>query len=111
MPGSPWENAFIESCNTRLRDELRNGEVFYSLAEARIVIENWHRDDNTVRRHGSLGFKPPAPEIFIPMAPAWVPAHPPPSAPTRTPTPTLNERSTWTPHWGPIAGPDRKIVR
>jgi transposase InsO family protein len=65
-PGSPWENGFIESFNARLRDELLNGEIFYSLNEARIIIEAWRRHYNTVRPHGSLGYKPPAPEVFIP---------------------------------------------
>jgi putative transposase len=64
--GSPWENGFIESFNARLRDELLDGEIFYSLAEARIVIESWRRHYNTERPHGSLGYKPPAPEVFIP---------------------------------------------
>jgi putative transposase len=67
-PDSPWENGFIESFNARLRDELLNGEIFYSLAEARIIIESWRRHYNCVRPHGSLGYKPPAPEVFIPAA-------------------------------------------
>ncbi len=66
MPGSPWENGFIESFNARLRDELLDGEIFYSLAEARIIIESWRRHYNTVRPHGSIGYKPPAPEVFVP---------------------------------------------
>ena len=65
-PGSPWENGFIESFNARLRDELLDGEIFYSLAEAKIVIESWRRHYNAVRPHGSLGYKPPAPEVFVP---------------------------------------------
>lgn len=65
-PGSPRENGFIESFNARLRDELLDGEIFYSLAEAKIVIESWRRHYNTVRPHGSLGYKPPAPEVFVP---------------------------------------------
>ena len=65
-PGSPWENGFIESFNARLRDELLDGEIFYSLNEARVVIESWRRHYNTERPHGSLGYKPPAPEVFIP---------------------------------------------
>jgi putative transposase len=65
-PGSPWENGFVESFNARLRDELLNGEIFYSLNEAKIVIENWRRHYNTQRPHGSLGYKPPAPEVFVP---------------------------------------------
>lgn len=65
-PGSPWENGFIESFNARLRDELLDGEIFYSLAEARIVIESWRRHYNTMRPHSSLGYRPPAPEVFVP---------------------------------------------
>jgi putative transposase len=63
--GSPWENGFIESFNARLRDELLDGEIFYSMAEAKIVIESWRRHYNTVRPLGSLGYKPPAPEVFV----------------------------------------------
>ncbi len=65
-PGSPWENGFIESFNARLRDELLDGEIFYWLKEAKIVIESWRRHYNTLRPHGSLGYKPPAPEVFVP---------------------------------------------
>ena len=56
-PGSPWENGYCESFNSKLRDELLNGEVFYSLAEARIVIESWRQHYNTLRPHSSLGYK------------------------------------------------------
>jgi putative transposase len=55
----------------RLRDELLNGEIFYSLREAQIVIESWRRHYNTIRPHASLGFKPPAPEVFLPAFAAW----------------------------------------
>jgi hypothetical protein len=65
--GSPWENGYIESFNARLRDELLSGEIFYSLKEAQILIEQWRRHYNTVRPHSALGFRPPAPETFIPM--------------------------------------------
>jgi transposase InsO family protein len=65
-PGSPSENGFIESFNARLRDELLDGEIFYSLAEARIVIESWRRHYNATRPHASLRYKPPAPQIFMP---------------------------------------------
>jgi len=54
--GSPWENGFIESFNARLRDELLDGEIFYSLAEAKIVIESWRRHYNTERPHASLEY-------------------------------------------------------
>lgn len=66
-PGSPWENGYVESFNARFRDELLNGEIFYSLREAQIVIETWRRHDNTVRPHSALGYRPPAPETVIPM--------------------------------------------
>ena len=84
-PGSPWENGYIESFNARLRDELLDGEIFYTLAEARIIIESWRRFYNTLRPHGSLGYRPPAPEVFISAnarAPALCqPASPPVLAP------------------------------
>ena len=71
-PGSPWENGFVESFNARLRDELLNGEIFYSLAEARVIIEAWRRHFNAVRPHASLGYRAPAPEVFVPaLAGAW----------------------------------------
>ena len=66
-PGSPWENGFIESFNARLRDELLNGEIFYSLKEAQILIEHWRKHYNTRRPHSSLGYRPPAPETIIPL--------------------------------------------
>src|SRR5262249_42198908 len=56
--GSPWENGYIESFNARLRDELLNGEIFYTLREAQIVIESWRRHYNTIRPHASIGYKP-----------------------------------------------------
>jgi hypothetical protein len=66
-PGSPCESGFIESFNARLRDELLDGEMFYTLAEAKIVVERWWRHFNTVCPHGSLGHKPPAPEVSVPV--------------------------------------------
>jgi len=66
-PGSPWENGYCESFNARFRDELLNGEIFYSLREAQIVIEQWRRHYNTKRPHSALGYRPPAPESIIPM--------------------------------------------
>ncbi|MCO5058361.1 MAG: IS3 family transposase [Rhizobiaceae bacterium] len=68
-PGSPWENGYCESFNSKLRDELLNGEIFYSLAEAKVIIEAWRRYYNTERPHSSLGYKPPAPEALIWPAP------------------------------------------
>ena len=60
-PGSPWENGFNESFNGKLRDEYLNGELFYTLAEAKILIERWRREYNEFRPHSSLGYRPPAP--------------------------------------------------
>jgi transposase InsO family protein len=80
-PGSPWENGFIESFNARLRDELLDGEIFYSLKEAKVVIESWRRHDNTLRPHGSLGYKPPAPEVFVPAMSARAAQQTQPPAP------------------------------
>ena len=67
-PGSPWENGYCESFNARFRDELLNGEVFYTLQEAQIIIEQWRRHYNTIRPHSALGYRPPAPETIVPMA-------------------------------------------
>ena len=68
-PGSPWENGYCESFNSKLRDELINGEIFYSLAEAKVIIEAWRRYYNTERPHSSLGYRPPAPETIVWPAP------------------------------------------
>ena len=68
-PGSPWENGYCESFNARFRDELLNGEVFYTLKEAQIIIEQWRRHYNTIRPHSALGYRPPAPETIIPIDP------------------------------------------
>jgi putative transposase len=64
-PGSPWENGYNESFNGKLRDELLNGEIFYSLKEAQVLIEQWRRHYNEVRPHSSLGYKPPAPKAIV----------------------------------------------
>ena len=63
-PGSPWENGYNESFNGKLRDELLNGEIFYTLEEAKIMIERWRVHYNTIRPHTSLGYRPPAPETI-----------------------------------------------
>ena len=54
-PGSPWENGYNESFNGKLRDELLNGEIFYTLKEAQVLIEHWRQHYNTIRPHSSLG--------------------------------------------------------
>ena len=68
-PGSPWENGYCESFNSKLRDELLDGEIFYSLAEAKVIIEAWRRYYNTERPHSSLGYRPPVPEAVVWPAP------------------------------------------
>lgn len=67
-PGSPWENGYCESFNGKLRDELLNGEIFYTLKEAMILIEQWRVHYNTVRPHSSLGYRPPAPQATMAKA-------------------------------------------
>jgi putative transposase len=65
-PGSPWENGYNESFNGKLRDELLNMEVFYTLAEAEVLVEQWRCHYNTIRPHSSLNYQPPAPETILP---------------------------------------------
>ena len=65
-PGSPWENGYIESFNGKLRDELLNGEIFYTLKEAKVLVERWREHYNTARPHSSLGYRPPAPQTITP---------------------------------------------
>ncbi len=87
-PGSPWENGYCESFNSKLRDELLKGEIFYTLREAKIVIESWRRHYNTARPHSSLGYKPPAPEAVLWPAAQSQPA--PPATPTVAPRPIIH---------------------
>lgn len=82
---SPWENGYNESFNGKLRDELLNGEVFYTLAEARVLVEAWRRHYNTQRPHSSLGYRPPAPDTVPP------PRGPSGSAVLRLPDPLADE--------------------
>ena len=67
-PGSPWENGYIESFNGKLRDELLDREIFTTLEEAKVLIEQWRREYNQVRPHSSLGYRPPAPEAIMTVA-------------------------------------------
>ncbi len=68
MLASPWENGYNEIFNGRLRDELLNGEVFYTLKEAQIIIELWRHHYNHIRPHSSLGYRPPVPITHIDKA-------------------------------------------
>ena len=88
MPGSPWENGSCESFNSKLRDELLDGEIFYSLKEAQIVIEEWRQHYNTVRPHSSMGYKPPAPEAILWPAAQTGPASP--ATPAVAPRPVMH---------------------
>lgn len=65
-PGSPWENGYVESFNSKLRDEFLNREILYTLKEAQILIEWWRRHYNTLRPHSSLGYRSPAPKSILP---------------------------------------------
>jgi len=93
-PGSPWENGFCESFNSKLRDEFLSGELFYSMKELRVLAERWRVHYNTVRPHSSLGYRPPASE-------AWM---------TSTTCHTLHRSdlrgqcATLTPHWHKTSG-------
>jgi len=87
-PGSPWENGYCESFNSKLRDELLNMEIFSSLNEAKVLIEGWRRHYNTQRPHSSLGYRPPAPEAFLWPAPQSPPA--PPATPALAPRPIMH---------------------
>jgi transposase InsO family protein len=64
-PGSPWENGYIESFNGKMRDELLNREIFTTLVEAKVLINQWKEEYNQVRPHSSLGYRPPAPEAIL----------------------------------------------
>jgi transposase InsO family protein len=67
-PGSPWENGYIESFNGKMRDELLNRELFDTIAEAKVLVGRWRVEYNQVRPHSSLGYRPPAPEVIIPLS-------------------------------------------
>jgi transposase InsO family protein len=77
-PGSPWENGYNESFNGKLRDELLNGEIFYTLHEARVLIEWYRQEYNHIRPHSALGYRPPAPEATLPWGAGSAPLRQPP---------------------------------
>jgi len=68
-PGSPWENGYVESFNGKFRDELLNGEIFFTLTEAKVLIERWRYEYNTERPHSSLEYRAPAPETIAAASP------------------------------------------
>ncbi len=65
-PGSPWENGYCESFNSKLQDEFLKGEIFYSIKELRVLAGRWRHYYNTDRPHSALGYRPPAPEAVLP---------------------------------------------
>ena len=71
-PGSPWENGYVESFNGKLRDELLDREIVFTLTEATILIERWRREYNTIRPHSALGYRPPAPAAVTPVPVGWL---------------------------------------
>ena len=106
-PGSPWENGYCESFNSKLRDELLNGEIFFSLAEAQVIIETWRRHFNAIRPHRALKYRPPAPEVTVPRGGHIVPwASAPALEGARCPTPAWRQNrpctniQTGSPHRG-----------
>jgi putative transposase len=66
-PGSPWQNGYIESFNGKLRDELLNLEIFTTLEEAKVLIEQWRKEYNQIRPHSARNYRPPAPEAILSM--------------------------------------------
>ena len=65
-PGSPWENGYVESFNGKLRDELLDREIFYTLREAQVLTARYRQIYNRIRPHSSLGYGPPAPAAILP---------------------------------------------
>jgi transposase InsO family protein len=98
---SPWENGYVESFNGKLRDELLRVEVFHTLREAQVLIEQWRRHYNTVRPHSALGYRPPAPEVVI--AGQLPPRGPGPNGPAQSSPTMLHSNSAWATRWGLVS--------
>ena len=64
-PGSPWENGYVESFNGKFRDEFLDREIFYTLKEVQVLVEQWRQTYNRIRPHSALGYRPPAPEATL----------------------------------------------
>ena len=110
-PGSPWENGYCESFNSKLRDELLDGEIFYTLEEARVIIENWRRCYNEIRPHSSLGYRPPAPRVLMTARPAAQPEPASPAAPSLAQRSTLTNIQTGSPCRGRPSGLTDRAIR
>jgi putative transposase len=96
--GSPWENGYVESFNGQLRDKLLDSEVFNNLAEAQVLIGQWWVHYKTTRRHSSLGYKPPAPEMIMPGGAKPMP-HPGSNGSSAPSMPMVHKNSNWTGQW------------
>jgi len=64
-PGSPWENGYIESFNGKMRDELLDRELFTTLEEAKVLINQWRGEYNHIRPHSAKNYRPPVPEAVL----------------------------------------------
>ena len=96
-PASPWENGYCESFNGKLQDELLKREVFYTLLEAKVLIERWRQHYNCERPHSALGYRPPAPEaIARPATADAAPGAPPQTPPGALPPRRAGREQTWT---------------
>jgi transposase InsO family protein len=73
QPGSPRGNHYVESFNGKPRDELPNGKIFYTLPEARVLIEQWRQHYNRLRAHSALDYRPPAPQALEVNPPGFIP--------------------------------------
>lgn len=106
---SPWKNGHMEGFNGKLRNELPNGEIFYSFAEARVMIDEWRRRYNTARPRSALAYRPPAPAVLQwPAAPDPPPVAPPATAPLAPSMPLHQPCNRIRPrgpvgHWPPLS--------
>jgi transposase InsO family protein len=64
-PGSPWENGYIESFNGKMRDEVLDREIFTTMEEAKVLINQWRREYNQIRPHSAKNYQPPTPEAIL----------------------------------------------
>lgn len=87
-PGSPWENGHVESFHGKLRDELRNREIFDKVLEAKVLVDRWRREYNSLRPNSALGYRPLAPEAIQP----WTSGSASPSLQARVACAVLTER-------------------
>jgi putative transposase len=87
-PGSPWENAYSETFNSRLRDELLDREMFETLKEAKVILEDHRLDYNHRRPHSSLGYQTPAEFAAAQVVPGVAPL--PPAEAVPIPDPALS---------------------